>query len=92
MTSPIGWKKSKIVGQVRKWLPKASLGLSGARVTKTTPKSTTALSSVGTGAPGSEESQQIRWFMNKDFRLALLRDVNGNGREEVIDLTAGPMN
>jgi len=25
--------------------------------------------------------------MNKDFRLALLRDVNGNGPEEVIDFT-----
>ena len=41
----------------------------------------------GTGAPGSEETKQIRWFMNKDFRLALLRDVNGNGPEEVIDFT-----
>lgn len=41
----------------------------------------------GTGAPGSEESKQIRWFMNKDFRLALLCDVNGNGPEEVIDFT-----
>jgi hypothetical protein len=41
----------------------------------------------GTGAPGSEKSKEIRWFMNKDFRLALLRDVEMNGSEEVIDFT-----
>ena len=27
----------------------------------------------GTGFPGSEPAKQIRWFMNRDFRLALLR-------------------
>jgi hypothetical protein len=41
----------------------------------------------GTGAPGSERNEEIRWFMNKDFRLALLRDLDTNGPEEVIDLT-----
>lgn len=41
----------------------------------------------GTGAPGSEKSKEIRWFMNKDFRLALLRDLEANGPEEVIDFT-----
>jgi hypothetical protein len=41
----------------------------------------------GTGAPGSERNKEIRWFMNKDFRLALLRNLDTNGPEEVIDLT-----
>src|SRR5207248_9251074 len=30
----------------------------------------------GTGAQGSEKNKRIRWFMNKGFRLALLRDVD----------------
>ena len=41
----------------------------------------------GTGAPGSEKNKRIRWFMNKGFRLALLRDVDTNYPEEVIDFT-----
>ncbi|HUH64005.1 MAG TPA: DUF3863 domain-containing protein [Terracidiphilus sp.] len=28
----------------------------------------------GTGAPGSEKELEIEWFMNKEFRLALLRN------------------
>ena len=28
----------------------------------------------GTGAPGSEKELEIRWFMNQEFRLALLRN------------------
>jgi len=41
----------------------------------------------GTGLPGSEMNTEIRWFMNKDFRLALLRDWKANGPEQVIDFT-----
>ena len=41
----------------------------------------------GTGAPGSEEDKEIRWSMNKNFRLALLRDLRGASPEEVIDFT-----
>jgi hypothetical protein len=41
----------------------------------------------GTGAPGSEKSKEIRWFMNKDFRLALMRDLDMNKPEEMIDFT-----
>ena len=29
--------------------------------------------------------REIRWFMNRDFRLALLRDWKANGPEQVID-------
>ena len=28
----------------------------------------------GTGAPGSEKELEIEWFMNREFRLALLRN------------------
>jgi len=32
----------------------------------------------GTGAPGSEKNLEIEWFMNRDFRLALLHDWTKN--------------
>ena len=41
----------------------------------------------GTGVCGSEPELEIRWFMNKDFRLALLRDWTSNGPWKVIDFT-----
>lgn len=41
----------------------------------------------GCGIRGSEADQEIRWFMNRDFRLALLRDWKNNGPENVIDFT-----
>ena len=41
----------------------------------------------GTGIGGSDENQEIRWFMNRDFRLALLRDWKSGGPEMVIDFT-----
>ena len=41
----------------------------------------------GTGFRGSEPEKQIRWFMNKDFRLALLSDWADEGSEKVIDFT-----
>jgi hypothetical protein len=41
----------------------------------------------GTGAPGSEKELEIRWFMNRDFRLALLRNWKTNSPFEVIDFT-----
>jgi hypothetical protein len=41
----------------------------------------------GTGAPGSEKELEIEWFMNKEFRLALLRDWKTNGPRMVIDFT-----
>jgi Domain of Unknown Function with PDB structure (DUF3863)/Domain of Unknown Function with PDB structure (DUF3864) len=41
----------------------------------------------GTGAPGSEKTLQIEWFMNRDFRLALLRDWTKSSPPVAIDFT-----
>jgi hypothetical protein len=42
---------------------------------------------LGSGVRGSEPEKEIRWFMNKDFRLALLRDWKSNAQEKIIDFT-----
>jgi hypothetical protein len=41
----------------------------------------------GTGAPGSEPELEIQWFMNQEFRLALLRDWKKGTPPKVIDFT-----
>jgi hypothetical protein len=41
----------------------------------------------GTGAPGSEKELEIQWFMNREFRLALLRNWTKNETPEAIDFT-----
>ncbi|KAA6346015.1 hypothetical protein EZS27_006440 [termite gut metagenome] len=42
----------------------------------------------GSGIGGSDYNKKIRWFMNKDFRLALLKDWQMNQQpEQVIDFT-----
>ncbi len=41
----------------------------------------------GTGIGGSDAHLEIRWFMNRTFRLALLRDWKADGPEQVIDFT-----
>ena len=41
----------------------------------------------GTGAPGSEKNLEIEWFMNRDFRLALLHDWTKNTPPLAIDFT-----
>ncbi|ANH81837.1 hypothetical protein A8C56_13380 [Niabella ginsenosidivorans] len=41
---------------------------------------------TGSGIGGSDAGKKIRWFMNKDFRLALLSGTNGEN-EKVIDFT-----
>ncbi|MGA2624942.1 MAG: DUF3863 domain-containing protein [Bacteroidota bacterium] len=41
----------------------------------------------GSGIGGSDADMEIRWFMNKDFRLALLRNWKLNTPENVIDYT-----
>ena len=41
----------------------------------------------GSGIGGSDPDMEIRWFMNKDFRLALLRNWQDNTPENLIDFT-----
>lgn len=41
----------------------------------------------GTGIFGSDPNVEIRWYMNRDFRLALLRDWRHQSPWKVIDLT-----
>jgi Domain of Unknown Function with PDB structure (DUF3863)/Domain of Unknown Function with PDB structure (DUF3864) len=41
----------------------------------------------GTGAPGSEKELEIKWFMNQEFRLALLQNWKTGTAPEVIDFT-----
>jgi hypothetical protein len=41
----------------------------------------------GTGAPGSEKELEIEWRMNRDFRLALLRNWTLGEAPKVIDFT-----
>ncbi len=41
----------------------------------------------GTGAPGSEKNLELEWFMNREFRLALLRDWTKNSPWMAIDFT-----
>ncbi len=41
----------------------------------------------GSGIGGSDADKEIRWFMNKDFRLALLRNWQEATPEKVIDFT-----
>ena len=41
----------------------------------------------GSGIGGSDADKEIRWFMNRQFRLALLRELPGTSPEEVIDFT-----
>jgi len=42
----------------------------------------------GSGIGGSDADKEISWFMNKDFRLALLKNLNDNIPEQVIDFTS----
>lgn len=41
----------------------------------------------GSGIGGSDAEMEIRWFMNKDFRLALLRNWRDGSPEKLIDFT-----
>jgi Domain of Unknown Function with PDB structure (DUF3863)/Domain of Unknown Function with PDB structure (DUF3864) len=41
----------------------------------------------GTGAPGSEQELEIKWFMNQEFRLALLRNWKTGDAYKAIDFT-----
>ncbi|HTW48721.1 MAG TPA: DUF3863 domain-containing protein, partial [Acidobacteriaceae bacterium] len=41
----------------------------------------------GTGAPGSEANLRLRWYMNREFRLALLQDASADTPPLAIDVT-----
>jgi hypothetical protein len=41
----------------------------------------------GSGIGGSDADKEIRWFMNRDFRLALIKNRQTGAPEEVIDFT-----
>jgi len=41
----------------------------------------------GSGIGGSDADKEIKWFMNKDFRLALLKKLKADATENVIDFT-----
>jgi hypothetical protein len=41
----------------------------------------------GTGAPGSEKDLEVRWFMNREFRLALLNNWTTDSPAIAIDFT-----
>ena len=41
----------------------------------------------GTGAPGSEKELEIQWFMNQEFRLALLHNWRTDSPRKAIDFT-----
>lgn len=41
----------------------------------------------GTGIGGSDRQIEVRWFMNRDFRMALQRDWKAGDAELVIDFT-----
>ena len=40
----------------------------------------------GSGIGGSDADKEIKWYMNKEFRLAILRDLKTN-KEKIIDFT-----
>ncbi len=42
---------------------------------------------TGSGIGGSDKNLEIKWFMNKDFRLSLLRNIDQPATEKVIDFT-----
>ncbi|MCX6360139.1 MAG: DUF3863 domain-containing protein [Armatimonadetes bacterium] len=41
----------------------------------------------GSGIGGSDPNMEVRWYMNKAFRLALLRDWQAGGPAHIIDYT-----
>jgi len=41
----------------------------------------------GSGVCASDSTMEVKWFMNKNFRLAIQRKLNENSSEKVIDFT-----
>ena len=72
-----GWRTSGGAGRT----PVRHAGGVRAALAQRTPRTTTAWTTgsiqAGTGIGGSDRDREIRWFMNQQFRLALLRDCRG---------------
>jgi hypothetical protein len=74
------WPDTKVIAE-------GEFGLEWRRYTPNNAALDYRFDAKGTGAPGSEKELEIKWFMNRDFRLALLSDWTKNTPPEVIDFT-----
>ena len=68
-------------------LTEGAFGLEWRKHTPTNANLNYRFDARGTGAPGSEKNLEIEWFMNRDFRLALLHDWTSNSPSMAIDFT-----
>lgn len=76
----------------RRWpatlcITQGEFGLAWRRQFRSNDKVDYRFSERGSGIGGSDADKELRWFMNRDFRLALLRDWKTDGPEQVIDFT-----
>jgi hypothetical protein len=70
-----------------KVMTEGEFGLEWRRQTPNNEKLNYRFDAKGTGAPGSEKNLEIQWFMNKEFRLALLHDWEKKTQPMAIDFT-----
>jgi hypothetical protein len=68
-------------------MTEGAFGLEWRRHTPTNASLNYRFDAKGTGAPGSEKELEIEWFMNQEFRLALLRNWTAGDPPQVIDFT-----
>jgi hypothetical protein len=68
-------------------MTEGAFGLEWRRHTPTNASLNYRFDARGTGAPGSEKELEIEWFMNQEFRLALLRNWTAGDPPQVIDFT-----
>jgi Domain of Unknown Function with PDB structure (DUF3863)/Domain of Unknown Function with PDB structure (DUF3864) len=61
------WPDTKVI-------PEGEFGLEWRKHTPNNAALNYRFDAKGTGAPGSEKELEIKWFMNREFRLALIRD------------------
>jgi hypothetical protein len=94
LINPIGHLESLTawLTEIRKRWPDAKcitqgdFGLLWRKEYKNNDKINYRFTQTGTGIGGSDKDKEISWFMNKDFRLAMLKNNNGTD-EKVIDFT-----
>ena len=70
-----------------KVMTEGAFGLEWRKHTPNNSKLNYRFDAKGTGAPGSEKELEIKWFMNREFRLALLRNWEKESKPMVIDFT-----